>query len=447
MVIAMDLEEKRKRFKDFMRSDLFTLTTFAYLNLVSNNIKLMVDLIRLEGVLYDKVEKCEISYSGSEEARTSIKHLIHLDALSKIMMILETFFALAQALLGDYKDISAKMMKYHQRNIDKFVREIIKKRLDKGQIWKIAGFPSLEKLNLNMGEEDAVAKVLERSANDIADFLRRLAQFYLDHKSLYNRFKHGFSMMVGFQNPQDKIGIAMALDRKTNFQGRFLRATEGLLLEGLDWFNLLSLLPHTSPTFEYYSKILNDLTLVPYEMIQNHLSYGYNLGEDYLPQKIISERPIPESDFRLFQQIADRLRPNMYYIEKPVFNVIFDFKADKVAKLQKAFAENYVANLWVLTTNDLMKSVESYFRNGQIFDLETVQTITAELEKAAAAEKQGKQSFEEMKKLIDFVESNTHIEENAKEALLSKLRSFTEEPFKSKGKVEIEHKITDTAKR
>jgi len=52
-----------------------------------------------------------------------------------------------------------------------------------------------------------------------------------------------------------------------------------------------------------------------------------------------------------------------------------------------------------------------------------------------------------MKKLIDFVESNTHIEENAKEALLSKLRSFTEEPFKSKGKVEIEHKITDTAKR
>jgi len=31
--------------------------------------------------------------------------------------------------------------------------------------------------------------------------------------------------------------------------------------------------------------------------------------------------------------------------------------------------------------------------------------------------------------------------------LLSKLGSFTEKPFKSEGKVEIEHKITDTAKR
>jgi hypothetical protein len=435
MGVVVGLEEKRKNFNHFMRSKEFTLTTFSYLSLLSHNIGFISKLVRLHGLFYSRLENDDQSVLSDESAR-AMKHFIHLDALSKVMMMLETLFGLALALLGEYKDVPRKMMVYDQKRIDGLVRKLMQDTLTTEEIWRIIGFPSLDRLHLSPVERETISKILVKSASDVREFLRRLAQFYVDHKSAYNRFKHGFSIIAGFESSDDQVGLAMVFDRKRRLQGRFFRVTEGIRLEGFDWFNVINLVPDSQQAFNYYQEIADLAASMYLHIARNHLDYAYNLGEDYFPQAVISKQGIPEGDLKAASMTLDRLRSNTYHIEKPLFRVILNFKGDKVTKVRAAFADSQIATLFVLTTDDIKKSVEEYRRKQKIFDEETALTIVDKLDK-------GKAAAENMVGLVDYVQKSTCMDEEVRDDLLLKLRCVMEEPFRFDGNLKIEHK-TDT---
>jgi hypothetical protein len=379
----------------------------------------------------------------NDETTNTMKHFMHLDTISKEMMMLETLFGLALAFLGEYKDIPRKMMSYDQSKIDGLVKKLMKNALSTSEIWKIIGFPALNKLNLFPGEDQTILKVLDRSTNDLREYFHTLAQFYVEHKSTYNRFKHGFSIMAGMESSGDPNGLTLVFDKKTRLQGRFFRYTSDVMHYGFNWFNVVSLVPYSNQALNYHVEILDLIASAFQQLIRNHLAYAYNLGEDYFPEKLTTKGNIPEEDLKSVNAIVDRLRQNMHHIETPTFKMALNLKGEKLSKIRAQFAESQIATFFVLTIDDVKKSVEEYLRKQKIFDVNTGLTIISELNKWPE-----NSSAEQVVKLIDYVQKSKQIDEEAREDLLLKLRSFLDEPFRTLDeKLDIEHKAGDTVSR
>jgi hypothetical protein len=377
-----------------MRSEKFTLTTFSYLNLLHQNVGYVTALIKFQGSLRNKLE--------NDETTSKMKHFMHLDMVSKEMMMLETLFGLAIALLGEYKDIPRKMMAYNQRKIDGFAKRLMKNTLSSDEMWKIIGFPDLNNLNLTPAENQTILKVLDRSANDLHEYFRTLAQFYFEHKSPYNRFKHGFSIMAGYESSGDPNGLTFVLDKKTRLQGRFFRLTTGIMHEGFNWFNVVSFVPYSSQALNYHEEILDLIAETLQQVIKNHLAYAYNLGADYYPEKITTRGNLPEEDLKSANAIVKRLRENMHQIENPIFKISLTLKGENLSRLRARFAESHIATLFVLTVNDVKKSVEEYLRKQKIRDANTGLTIINELNQWSE-----KITAEQVVKLIDYVQKSS----------------------------------------
>ena len=88
--------------------------------MLSNNIDLIVNYIKLQGMLFEKIQNGELEDLNLDRKKDALKLILHLDALSKIMMLLETFFTLIQALsTGNYKNVLSKLTKYNSNDINR----------------------------------------------------------------------------------------------------------------------------------------------------------------------------------------------------------------------------------------------------------------------------------------------------------------------------------------
>ncbi len=92
----MSLEYKKKNYKKFIESESFTISTFTQLLLFRRNINALYQLINSETKLLDDLLTSE-DKTNSFEKNEKIG-FIHLDIMSKVMMMIEGLSALLFAL-------------------------------------------------------------------------------------------------------------------------------------------------------------------------------------------------------------------------------------------------------------------------------------------------------------------------------------------------------------
>lgn len=358
----MDPQEKRLRNRQFIASSNFTEATFTLLALFNRNVQNLLNTITLEGVLLDRIEKGEIDTGLPEDVLLETRHFIMLDGLAKIMMLIEGFFALSEAILNPnkgYKHVPKSMAYYRTRDINNFI-----KRFQDGDVsvWKLMGFPEISKLELNHDDAEFIERLFNDSCSLLAKTIKDLIDFYKCNRTAYNKLKHGLSILAGMkikgpegvEFPQNAV---YALDRWVNREPPCLchKSKESFMPKGLEWYDTMTIIPFWRDTFRKHSGIMTDLRLIIEHLTSNHLHWASNCGEDYFPLKKKSDgkyTPIIYLPYKLegpdkerFEHVVKKITDNMN-IAKMQVSFDFNIKDEVMRKILEYIKSNQAATIW-----------------------------------------------------------------------------------------------------
>ncbi len=345
----MEYEYKRDKFMDYLKSE-YSLTTFYYLQLFIHTFKLCIDLVVLDGVTVKFLDEGKIKHDYKKDDLLALKPMLILSALSKIMVLIESFLSISDSLLSDYKKIPKKMLRYRQNNIDNFIEKIKKGLLTKSDIWTIYGFPNVDDFPLQDKEKSLVKEVLIHSTEHILTFYKKIVKFYDNHRRPYNKFKHGLSIISGLKSlsSKDNYPLIATLDRYgdiTKMRGDYV-LSDRILPKEYEWFNSITLIPYRDETFNAYNDILSDLKRLVSVLSENHLIRGFNLGINYLPKTISTSKEFSVKKFKKLRKIADKkIYPKMYDPLPPTFKFVLTFNDPVLTELRNHIGINNIATI------------------------------------------------------------------------------------------------------
>lgn len=359
----MNVEEKKARKFEFIRKR-FTESAFTELALFDRNAQSLVNVVRLEMMVHDKLERKEIETGLSDELLLEVKQFLYIDALAKIMMLIEGLLAMSDAISDPgkgYAKISEAMISYRDPSILKFISRFRAKQVD---LWKLAGLPALEKLPITAQEAADLKVAFQESVTIFEEFLTIVVNFYECNMIPYNKFKHGLSLIAGMQlkDPQQRTvaHVLTALERTR--KGRVpsctcYQTTERLVPPDIGWFNTLCFVP--SPQREKYESIINSLLSAISFIAGNHILYALNCGEDYFPLKMGPDgTPVPflllpknslflaEYGKKQIEPIIKKVVANTNYSQKTTINFIVTITDEKMRKILECFREHASALIW-----------------------------------------------------------------------------------------------------
>ena len=195
----MNVQEKRIRCRQFIASSNFTPAAHTVLALFNRNVQNLLNVVLLEGVLLEKIGKSEIDTGLPEDVLLEVKSFVLLDGLAKIMMMLEGFLALCEALSNPkkgYEHLAKSMARYDNKEINAFIKLF---KVGKVKLWKLFRFPDIDRLNLESTEADFMRKLLNDSCRVFEETILKVIEFYECSRLAYNKLKHGFSIMAGMK--------------------------------------------------------------------------------------------------------------------------------------------------------------------------------------------------------------------------------------------------------
>jgi len=213
----MDMATKQMKWKQFKVTDL---GEESYVSMVffASNILYIDRLLILEGVFLDDFEKGKLEPQIPPDQRLKIVQAGQMDALSKIMIMMESMFVTIGTFKNDKKKLSLKLQEYRPQYVWKVVNDILDEKFSIADYWKIMGFPDTKKLGLIPLKASLVEKMLNEIVKEYVEMIRWLATFYEQHSRLYTKFKHGLSIRFGYKKQIPEIGgpkeLLMAFDSR-----------------------------------------------------------------------------------------------------------------------------------------------------------------------------------------------------------------------------------------
>ena len=136
-------------------------------------------------------------------------------------------------------------------------------------LWNLFCFPEINKLKLNPEEAAFIEKLFNDSCKLLKKTILRLIDFYECNRIVYNKLKHGLSILAGMKMTGPKgikfpAILVYALDRREGKKPPCLchKSKESFMPEGLEWYDTVSIVPYWRNTFEKHSEIMTDLRLI-----------------------------------------------------------------------------------------------------------------------------------------------------------------------------------------
>ncbi len=350
-------EEKLVKRREFIASDSFTEATSTSLLLLNENIQAMIRVIELEGILIRELQDgiWAEKYHMTERHRWETSHLAYVDAMSKLMMCIESLFIVMYSVRHQYRRLPTYLTRYAMSQVDVTLNLLSREREVKAALWRILGLPNPKHLGLGRADRKVVWQVLSLSVNAAFTALQKIKDFYVDHLVTYGKFKHGLSMLLGQasdgQSPIDSL--IHAFDRTEDRPGGFVMEMGNRFEEGFEWFNTLQLVPYNKAAFEVMSRVMYDVRELVFVITNNHLTWAENCGLDYLPARregdkaypLVYGGPVPETTQQAYQQIFLRVAENMTLATRTVtFN--FTLKRDPPEPLER-LSKGLPLTIWV----------------------------------------------------------------------------------------------------
>lgn len=361
--LAMNVEEKKVKKFDFIHN-YFTESAFTQLELFDRNARNMINIIRIESTLTEHLEEKQNEIGLTAESLLEAQQFLRLDILAKIMMLVEGFLALSDAISDPTKGYAgiAKAMTEYGLNMN-FIARFKEKQID---LWKLTGLPDLKKLPINEQEREDLKLALDETVKMFEKFFATIIHFYECNKIPYNKFKHGMSLIPGMKLKSSTQGIVTsvvaALDtRDKSPDYTCFEMKDRLVPPDIGWFNTVCFVP--PPQMGKNALIINSLLGVIPFLTSNHLFYAVNCGEDYFPLKqnpdgtYVPMLLFPQDSRYLEEDEKKRLVPIIEKVTRnmniPGMTVDFkwNFSEEKMTKILKCFQDHGSALIWSSETD------------------------------------------------------------------------------------------------
>jgi len=351
--------EKKTRSREFIKAKV-TEATFTVLALFNRNAGNLLNAIRLEKILLDKLDKEEIDHGLSNDFLLEAKHFLLMDSLAKIMMLIEGLIVLIESISNPkkgYPKVAEEMAYYRPGHIWRVIESLRAGKLDGA---KIAGLPKLDRLLISDLERRALEPFFKESSRTFIKLLSVIANFYECNSIVYNKFKHGLSLIAGMtlKNPQQQsvASVMVALDRRETAPRCTSREMpERLMPPEVGWFNTMCYVPFGNLALDKYGEIVNILFELISYLTNNHMFLAANCDEDYFPIRmmpngnyvpsLLLEHDLSSEEKNLLEPIIRKITENMN-IPEFRFNLNMNFSDEAIKRVLESFQDHASALIW-----------------------------------------------------------------------------------------------------
>lgn len=307
-----------------------------------HNIFFMDRLLILEGVFLDELERGIREPQVRPDERLKIVQVGQMDALSKIMIMMESMFITIGVFKEDKRELASKLREYEGSDVWNVVNDILDGRFSIADYWKIMGFPKLSKLGLTPQESTLVEKMLNGVLEEYSETIMWLATFYEQHHRLYNKFKHGLSVKFGYRSlniggPRYSL---MAFDKL-----RIGRRRTVIPVHRATSLSLPSVIVSKSDdsVWHKYSKAMSYTRRVVVFLAKNNMVRLQNCNEDFIPYDYDTEgnrellhfpKTLTDDEIKGLEPILSKLEIETFYHEDkvPDYGTLDDLTGMKVAR-------------------------------------------------------------------------------------------------------------------
>ena len=281
----MDIATKQSKWEQFKAADIGE-ESYASMVFFGSNILYIDRLLVLEGKFLEDFEKGKLEPQIPPDQRLKIVQVGQMDALSKIMIMIESMFVTIGAFCNDKKKLSTKLQEYTTSDVWNVVNDILSRRFSIVDYWKIMGFPKLQKLGLKPQELSLLKKMLNEVLKEFAEKIKWLAKFYERHSRLYNKFKHALSVRFGYEKRIPQIQgpqhLLIAFDFKSPKPTRRKTVIPVNRTSSVSQPRVIVSKSDDSVWYEY-SKAMSYTREVVLFMIKNNLVRLQNCNETFIP--------------------------------------------------------------------------------------------------------------------------------------------------------------------
>lgn len=331
------LEEKKKEWEFFTASDEFGNSTFSILSRFRTNVVFIIRIVELYGMLPTKLDENTIPHEMEESQLTVIKQLIIMDALSRVMAIIEATLILIFGLSKGYKELLKILTRYELTMIDSAIVSIGKREYN---MRKILGLPEISLLSLNK-EEGMMGRSYQQTIDTVYEALKKCIIFYDKYKIIYGKSRHGLTFWPNMILTPPKQGMPMpdpyilAFDKREKHTMPKDTIFTKIMKNRDDWHNTMSFLKMSEELFSEVNGVLHDIDTLVNFIVTNHILYAENCGQDYLPSMVgeknqlmigmIFGQGITNGDKVIYEHIKSKLMPNMHYVNPSLkFQINFE---------------------------------------------------------------------------------------------------------------------------
>lgn len=278
----MNTETKQRKWKQFKSGDMGD-ESYASMIFFGNNILFMDRLLLLEGAFLAELERGMRGPEIPPHQRLKIVQVGQMDALSKIMIMMESMFVTIDVFRDDKKKLAKKLREYKQNVVWKVVNEILDGQFSTTDYWKIMGFPEPQKLGLAAQELALIKKMLDGVLEEFAETIVWLATFYEQHSRLYNNFKHGLSIRFGYRRSVGETGaprsLIIAFDKPSQGKKRTIIPVH----RPMPIPQPIIVSKSDNSVWDRYSKAMSYTRRVVLFLAKNNMVRLQNCGENFIP--------------------------------------------------------------------------------------------------------------------------------------------------------------------
>lgn len=316
----MNIVTKQMKWEQFKATDMGR-ESYASMVFFASNILYIDRLLILEGVFLEDFEKGKIEPQIPPNQRLKIVQAGQMDALSKIMMMMESMFITIGAFKDDKKELYMKLQEYRPQDVWKVVHDILNGKFKIADYWKITGFPDTNKLGLVSMETSLVEKMLNEILREFIKKIRWLAMFYEKHSRLYNKFKHGLSVRFGYrkqvpgiEGPQE---LLMAFDHKP-LKSVNRKTVIPIRTSAIISHPRIIVSKSDNSVWKQYSKAMNYTRKAVLFIVKNNMVRLQNCNENFIPYDFNIEGKKESLDFppTLTKDEVRDLKPILSKLEK-----------------------------------------------------------------------------------------------------------------------------------
>jgi len=298
--VEQDLENLSKKSEEYIEyiqreigiENYYLIRNYLDLPLYARGITLRILFDAIEDI---DAEKSKYPFKGDEKLK--VKHMLQLDIISKIMMLIEDLGAFAVAFKEGPKNLSKIVLSRRSTSkIHSFFQNL--ERINGDELLDIMGFPVLDKLSLNKEERQLVKKVMSAMADDIRRGLLEIRDFRNQHITVYNKYKHGFTVTPYAEKTPKSILLTADFESVMVVVHDKNKPIENVLP-----------VPHSKRILESYKIIIGGVQMLLKDMLENHWMKIDHQMPNYLPPRVYGMDKLSSEDLKKYRKIVEKLQP------------------------------------------------------------------------------------------------------------------------------------------